>query len=66
MPTEVKGISKLSEGKTIVTFEAGGYHNFVLLRDSESVVQVVVWGRGDVGQLGLPKCQLLKDQMGHV
>jgi len=46
----------------VVYVEAGGYHNGVITADS----QVLLWGRGDVGQLGLSKDVLSEDQKGHV
>lgn len=34
--------------------EAGGYHNGVIVKDNNDT-KVFVWGRGDVGQLGVTK-----------
>ena len=42
--------------------EAGGYHNAAI----SSRGQALVWGRGDVGQLGVGKEQLSEDQRGRV
>ena len=55
---------KMIEGiKDKVTYlESGGYHNSAITKTRK----VYMWGRGDVGQLGLNESLLIKDEMGQV
>lgn len=57
---------KLVEGglksKVVIYGECGGYHNGVVTNDG----QFYTWGRGDAGQLGIPKPFLQSDSMGSV
>jgi alpha-tubulin suppressor-like RCC1 family protein len=46
----------------IISLECGGYHTISI----SSKFKVFSWGRGDVGQLGHYKDQLVKDRMGLV
>jgi hypothetical protein len=46
----------------VVYLECGGYHTVCTTEDGE----VFVWGRADVGQLGVPVKKLMKDEMGLV
>ena len=48
--------------KRIVFAQAGGYHNGVVTDEGH----LYMWGRADVGQLGLPSNILDKDTMGKV
>ena len=46
----------------VVYLECGGYHTVAVTEIGEAIV----WGRGDVHQLGLAHRQLCKDEMGYV
>lgn len=55
-PTAINSIFN----RNMVYLECGAYHTAAISADSE----VWTWGRGDVGQLGLPSKKLLKDEVG--
>ena len=59
-PKRINGIKE-----TVKYIEAGGYHNGALATSSKGT-HVYMWGRGDVGQLGLGPDQMTADQRGHV
>ena len=48
--------------KQVVFAQCGGYHNGVVTADGH----LYMWGRADVGQLGLPLTVLADDRMGKV
>ena len=50
------------KGKFVNYIECGGYHNGAVTDDGS----LVMWGRSDVGQIGLKKDELVKDDMGYV
>ena len=55
-PTAINSIFN----KNIVHLECGAYHTAAVSASGE----LWTWGRGDVGQLGLPNEKLLKDEIG--
>lgn len=59
-PRRVEGVREKA-----AYLEAGGYHNGVIAASSKGT-HVYVWGRGDVGQLGLAPDQTTEDQKGQV
>jgi len=46
----------------LVYVEAGGYHNAAVASSGD----LFMWGRADVGQVGLPKSEMEEDEMGYV
>lgn len=59
-PTLVQSLP-LEGSAEVQTAEAGGYHNFVVVETEDGGQKVYVWGRGDVGQLGIPSIKLRSD-----
>lgn len=62
--TEPKVITtgEFKSRKKIKFIECGGYHNAAI--DNEG--RLYMWGRSDVGQLGIPKEQVAIDDSGYV
>ena len=48
--------------KRVIYVQAGGYHTGAITDDGS----LYMWGRADVGQLGLPSENLVKDSIGLV
>lgn len=61
-PKQMRILGEHEKELEAVYVEAGGYHNGVIASDG----QVYMWGRGDVGQLGVKKELLTEDQQGLV
>lgn len=56
-----KEINDLKD-ECVIYLECGGYHTVAISVSGEAIV----WGRGDVHQIGLAHRQLCKDEMGYV
>lgn len=64
-PRLIEALTESREGQVfpmVLFVEAGGYHNAAI----SSSGRALVWGRGDVGQLGISKERLKEDQRGRL